>query len=237
MVRGFAAAAGLSIFPPRKLKRMEPRFYKKIYSIGEFYWILYRGLRTMTHLLRSKRNSELSPQLIERIMLAVTEVNGCEACSYAHTRIALRKGMSEEEIHRLLAGNTAGIPTEESVAIMFAQHYADTRGNPTRESWPRLVETYGTSRAYGILGATRAMMIGNAYGTAWSAFVSRLKGKPVEKSNVLYEMSMIIIILIFFPIAAANAVISGILAANPLLKRVDKASGRVYLAGGSWKGG
>ncbi|MFC0273464.1 carboxymuconolactone decarboxylase family protein [Metabacillus herbersteinensis] len=31
-------------------------------------------------------------------MLAVTEVNGCEFCSYSHTKIALEQGMSQEEI-------------------------------------------------------------------------------------------------------------------------------------------
>ena len=104
----------------------------------------------------------------ERIMLAVTEVNGCEVCSYAHARIALEKGLRAEEVRMLLAGDAGAIPADEAIAIAFAQHYADSRGNPTRESWQRLVETQGSAKALGILGAARTMMIGNAYGIAWA---------------------------------------------------------------------
>jgi len=82
---------------------------------------------------QARKNKVMSSEFIERIMLAVTEVNGCEVCSYAHTKIALEQGMSEEEIGKLLSGDTEDIPAEEAPAIFFAQHYADTRGNPSRD--------------------------------------------------------------------------------------------------------
>jgi AhpD family alkylhydroperoxidase len=110
-------------------------------------------------------------------MLAVTEVNGCEVCSYAHAKMALEKGLGAEEIRMLLAGDTGAIPADEAIAIAFAQHYADSRRNPARESWLRLVEHCGTTKAQGILGAAREMMIGNACGIAWNAFMSRVKGR------------------------------------------------------------
>ena len=62
---------------------MEQTLYKKKYSITEFYNILYRSLRTMKFLKRGKKSNQLSEEFIKRIMLAVTEVNGCEVYSYA----------------------------------------------------------------------------------------------------------------------------------------------------------
>lgn len=189
---------------------MRQEFYKKIYSAQELYVTLHKGLRTMKHILKNKKSKELTPDFIERIMLAVTEVNGCEVCSYAHTKIALEHGMSNEEIQSLLSGNTGRIPDAEAIAILFAQHYADTRGNPTCDSWQRVVKAYGISKALGILGAVRTIMIGNVSGIALSAFLSRLRGKPIKKSNFLYEISMILDCIIFLPIAFIHGLISDI---------------------------
>jgi len=181
-------------------------FYNRMYSVREAYRILYRGLRTLPALFRAKRNGELSGESAERIMLAVTEVNGCEVCSYAHAKMALEKGLGAEEIRMMLAGDTAAIPADEAIAIAFAQHYADSRGSPTREAWQRLVESYGTTKALGILGAAREMMIGNAYGIALSAFMSRVKGRPIARSSLPYEvavLSAVIPHLLFAPFHAA----------------------------------
>jgi len=188
---------------------MELEFGKKVYSVQESYWIMYHGLRTMKYMVKARSAQELSAAFIERLMLTVTEVNGCDVCSYAHAKMALESGMSNEEIQRILAGNTEGVPAGEAVAILFAQHYADTKGNPTPESWQRLVETYGVSRANGILGSIRTIMVGNAYGIAASALLRRLRGKPVKKSSFLYEVSMILTGVLLAPIAAIHALISG----------------------------
>ena len=89
--------------------------------------------------------------------------------------------MSNIEIKKLLSGETDGISEQEMTAIIFAQHYADTGGNPSREAWNRLVKVYGIEKALGILGATRAIMAGNIYGIAISAFRNRMKGKKSKR--------------------------------------------------------
>lgn len=154
---------------------------------------------------RAKKNGDLSPEFQERIMLAVTEVNGCAICSYAHARMALEAGMSDAEIQNMLAGETADIPAEELPAVLFAQHYADSRGNPSRESWDRVVDVYGLSGARGILGAARAMMIGNAYGIPWSSFFNRFRGKPDKRSSLLYEIGVMTIGSICMLVAIVHA--------------------------------
>ena len=147
---------------------------------------------------------------MERIMLAVTQANGCEICSYVHTKMALETGMQKEEIQKILSGDMGEIPKEEVVAVFFAQHYADKRGNPSKDSWKRVVKEYGKEKALGILGATRMIMIGNIIGIPFSAFRSRLKGKPIKKSNLIYEIGMMLSIIVFLPVAFKHSIISNV---------------------------
>src|SRR5699024_10206364 len=102
-------------------------------------------------------------------MLAVTEVNGCEICSYGHTKYALEQGMSNEEIKSFLTGNPENISSDEMPAIIFAQHYVDTKGHPSEEAWNRIVQEYGNGKALGVLGAIRMIMVGNRYDIAIKA--------------------------------------------------------------------
>ena len=183
-------------------------FGKELYSVQESYWIFYKGLRTIKYMARAKKNNELSPEFIERIMMAVTEVNGCAVCSYAHTKMALEIGMSNEEVNDMLAGVMDNIPADEVEGVMFAQHYADSRGKPSKEAWKRIVEIYGISKSKGILGAIRMIMIGNTYGIPCSSFFNRFRGKPDKRSNLLYDISMIITCIVFAPIVLIHALIS-----------------------------
>jgi AhpD family alkylhydroperoxidase len=185
--------------------------YKKTYTLHEFYIALCSFARTNKYLKRAKKTRQLGQDFIERIMLAVTEVNGCELCSYAHTKWALEAGLGDDEIRQLLSGVSDDIPSEELPAILFAQHYADTKGNPGKESWERIAEVYGQAKALGILGAVREIMIGNIYGAAASAFLSRLKGKPYQNSSPFKELGMILSILVYFPAAAIAGAAAGLL--------------------------
>ena len=183
---------------------------KKLYSVRESYWIFYHGIRTMRYMFRAKKNGEMTSKFIERIMLAVTEVNECAICSYAHTRRALETGMTSEEIQGMLTGILDHVPDEEVAGVMFAQHYADTRGNPTHDSWQRIVEIYGTSRAMGILGAIRTIMMGNTYGIAFSSFFNRFRGRADPRSSIFYELSLILSAVVVVPVAVVHALLSGL---------------------------
>jgi AhpD family alkylhydroperoxidase len=180
---------------------------KKLYSVKESYWIFYNGIRTMKYMSRAKKNNELNKKFIERLMLAVTGVNVCSVCSHAHTKKALESGISNEEIQKILVEIIVDIPPEEFTAVLFAQHYADTRGNPSKKSWERIVEIYGISKAKGILGSIRMIMVGNVSGMVWSSFVNRLRGKPDPRSSLRYEVIMFLSIVLI-PISFVHAVIS-----------------------------
>ncbi len=187
-----------------------PKFGRKLYSVKESYWIFHKGIRTIKYMFNARRKGEISSKFIERLMLAVTEVNDCAICSYAHTKRALESGMSSEEIQKMLSGIIDGVPEDEVAAVMFAQHYADTRGNPTKKSWQSIVEIYGINKAKSILGAIRTIMIGNAYGIPWSSFFNRLNGQPDPRSSVRYELSMMLG-TILTPISLIHAIVSSLL--------------------------
>ncbi|MGI6545927.1 MAG: carboxymuconolactone decarboxylase family protein [Fastidiosipilaceae bacterium] len=184
---------------------MEDQFYKKIYSHCDFYKSIVMLLRSIKYLRLNRKEQLISPQFKERIMLAVTEVNGCEACSYAHTKFALEEGMSPEEISSILSGDLQNIPQEESVGVFFAQHYADEKGKASKDSWQRLVDEYGQRSAMVILAFTRMMLVGNIYGIAVSAIRDRFKGKPSGKTTLIYEISILLSIILYLPFATIHA--------------------------------
>lgn len=180
---------------------------RKRYSIRELYDVTYDAIRTAPR-MRTGRRHGLTKPFMERIMLAVTAVNGCALCAWAHVKIALESGLDEAEINRLIDGEMSGVPTSEATAVAFAQHYADTRGHPSPEAWQRVVASYGDPLAKGILGAIRAIMWGNVAGIPASAFLRRLRGKPEPGSSLGYELSMLLGTALVMPAALVRAVIS-----------------------------
>lgn len=190
---------------------------RKLYSIKETYIIAYNVIISVQDFRRAKKEKLLSDQFIERIMLAVTEVNGCVICSYAHTKMALESGMENEEIESMLAGTIDGVSAGEMPAIMFAQHYADYRGKPTKEAWERIVDIYGLPRAKGILAAIRFIMFGNSLGIAWSSFVNRFRGKPDERSTLLYELGMVFSTIFLIIGASIHALVAKLIFRVPVI--------------------
>ena len=85
---------------------------KKHYSVREIYSITRVAVGTARHVARLRR--ERGEQYTERIMLAVTEVNGCALCAYGHTRFALEAGLSPAEVRDLLGGVATNSPDDES---------------------------------------------------------------------------------------------------------------------------
>lgn len=190
---------------------MTNNFRGDLYSITECYKITYYAFRSIPHLIKAKKKYGMSQEFSERIMLAVTEVNQCSICSYGHTKMALEAGVPENEIKDLLAGNFENLPKEEIEALLFAQHYADTRANPSLNTWKQIVKKYELGPAKGILGNIRMIMWGNAYGIASSSFINRFKGEADKRSSLLYELIIMLSLIIFLPIAILNALIFGII--------------------------
>jgi AhpD family alkylhydroperoxidase len=185
--------------------RPVPMVAKKHYSVRETYWLTHDAAVTIRHFARLRVRS---PRVTERIMLAVTEVNGCALCAYGHTRFALGAGLTNDEIRDLLGGGAGSIPDAELPAVAFAQHCADQRGRPEHDVWSRLVDTYGEEQALGVLGTARMIMCGNAIGIPWSSLLSRLRGAPHPDSSLRYEIGTIAGSALLMPVAVVHAQIS-----------------------------
>lgn len=178
------------------------------------FWEMYRAFvflpRSISALRKNKKQKLLDEHFITRLNLAVTEVNGCAACSYQHTKMALREGMSGEEISSFLSGGDSFIRPEEAKALMFVQHFADARGRPKKYAWEAIVQEYGAEKARVILSAAQVMFCGNIYGIPYSAFQSRRKGKPFKDSSLFYEVGMMVAGILLLPIAIVHGLLRGL---------------------------
>jgi len=107
-------------------------------------------------------------------MLAVTAVYGCRYCSYLHAKRGLKSGIDSEEAAALLAGILEACPPEEAIALLFAQHWAESNANPDTEATERLERVYGAERAKAINLVLRMVRVGNLAGNLWDYFLYKL---------------------------------------------------------------
>ena len=182
-------------------------YNKRIFSFKEFTDTTLTAFAHMSDMMKARKNGLISKTLQNHIMLAVTEVNGCAICAYAHTKDALEMGMPQGDIEKLLSGSIDHMEETEAVALFFAQHYAETKGNYSEKAWQRVIDTYGDEKARGILAVTRAIMFGNAYGIAAGALFSRVKGKSVAKSTLGQEMAISFLGILLVPFAMVRGLI------------------------------
>lgn len=173
---------------------------KRIYTSKVFFGFLSDMVEHLGDLRKAREAGRVSTAFSERIMLAVTYVNGCRYCSFAHTKYALRAGISQEDIQSLLNGDMGTVPAEETVALVFAQHYAESAAQPEPEAYQRLLDTYGPDMSRDILALIRTIMVGNTYGNSFDALRSRLKREPFPESSLRQEL--VIVVGMFFALPA-----------------------------------
>jgi len=66
---------------------------KRMCGPRAFYRLLSDMLINIRDMREAGKAGRVSCEFSERIMMAVTEVNGCLYCSYFHTQVALKAGM------------------------------------------------------------------------------------------------------------------------------------------------
>lgn len=163
----------------------------KVFTIKQFDDIVTKAAQSKGDLQIAKKEGLISDEFQNLLNLAVTEVNGCTLCSYKHSKDALELGMSEDDIKMYLSGDIKNASKDETVGLMFAQHYAEEGGNYSKEAWNRVVETYGEKKAKGVLGAIKMGMFGNAFGISLGSIWSRIKLNPPTNSNFKDEISIV----------------------------------------------
>jgi AhpD family alkylhydroperoxidase len=149
-------------------------FRRRIYgSLSEGLTDL-RVLLSQRDVLRSTMRGGLDPSFRERLMLVVTAVNGCRYCSYAHARQALSEGISAEEIRMLGDRAFDGSPTEDVPALLYAQHWAETDGEPDPEARATVERRYGEETLERIEIVLRMIRMGNLMGNTFDYVLHRV---------------------------------------------------------------
>ena len=150
-------------------------FHKRTYnSLKELVKDLAFPFRKRTQLREIKAKGLLSPAFRERLMLVVTAVNGCRYCSYFHTKQALKTGITPEEINQLLSGTVDNCPEDESVAMIYAQHWAESDTHSDPEAVIKMQQTYGVEKTEAIHLMLRMIRIGNLLGNSWDYLLYRI---------------------------------------------------------------
>ena len=151
------------------------KFSKRTYNnMKEFFSDIVFLTKNRKEMREINKGIIISPAFRERIMLAVTAVNRCRYCSYFHTGEALKSGLSQEEISRLLSGEITACPPDEASAVIYAQHWAESNACPDPIIVQKLRETYGQEKANAIQLALRMIRVGNLTGNSWDYLLDRL---------------------------------------------------------------
>jgi AhpD family alkylhydroperoxidase len=167
-------------------------FTKRIYTLPTFTADVKNIFDHLDDLRQAARGGRISKVFAEKIMLVVSRVNGCRYCSYGHSRAALAAGISELELQNLIALDLGTFPVNETVALTFAQHYAEAKCQPDPSAWQRVLEYYGEETANDILAYLRMITFGNLFGNTFDALLSRLAGRPAVGSSLWSELGILL---------------------------------------------
>lgn len=173
---------------------------KRKFGLFEQLPIIVRAARSFLYLRLFKKKNGMNFKFKERIMLAVTEVNGCQMCSFVHTKLALKAGLSLDDIQELLSGELVGVPKEESLGVLFAKDYAYNKEKIDQAFYQKLVETYQVRKARAILGVVEMITMTNGMGLALGYLKRTLTFKHVKGSNVLNEILVPLSTMVLFPL-------------------------------------
>jgi len=141
---------------------------------NELFTDLLFPINNRKRLQEVKNKGLLSPAFRERLMLAVISVESCRYCSYFHSKLALKGGISPDEIGQLLSGDFEGCPEDEAMAVLYAQHWAESNACPDPEAVRKLHEIYGSEKAEAINLMLRMIRLGNLLGNTWDYFLYRI---------------------------------------------------------------
>ncbi len=107
-------------------------------------------------------------------MLSVTAVNECRYCTHAYSKEALKHGIVQLELERILSGRFEECPGREIPAILYAQHWAESDGHPPAEALDELKKNYSPQEIEYIHLYLRMIRLGNLAGNSWDYMLSRL---------------------------------------------------------------
>ena len=151
-------------------------FHRRLYaSFGDFWRDICFILGNRQNLKIAARGDLISEQFRERLMLMVTQVNGCRYCRYFHAKEAINAGISEKELKTLLEDNLLeDCPANEIPALLYAQHWAESGAHPNPHVLQRVIDLYGQETVNAIHVILRMIQMGNLLGNFWDYLLYRV---------------------------------------------------------------
>ena len=168
---------------------MSQIFHKRVYKARQFFGDFYFILKHSRLIIGAYKSKRVPWSMAEKIMLAVTAVNGCQHCARFHGALAHLSGVEAEEVANLMQMEIGKqVSAYERPALQFAQEYAETERNPSSENIVGFKNFYGDAIADDIMLYIRMILLGNLSGNTFDAFVARISGKPVSHSRLFDEI-------------------------------------------------
>lgn len=184
---------------------MAQSFMKRLYGPSHMWRFISDMFDSFADLRRARKNPTMGNGFTNRLLLAVTQVNGCRLCSYYHTTHAIEEGMSASEVAEILSGDFTEAPAHEHTALLFAEHYADSAGQPSNAAVTKLAKTYGSDQAAQIVAVIRMITVGNLHGNMIDALRHRLKGQKVHDSSLVCELGVVLGPILMLPLAGLRS--------------------------------
>lgn len=151
------------------------KFNKRVYSsFNEFFGDIKFLIKNHGQIKDLNSNKLISKEMQERLILAVTAVNSCRYCTYYHSKLALKSGVTNKELNTLLNGSVDNSPPEEKLALLYAKHWADQAGIPDQKFKEKIIEAYGPKKAEVINLAIRTINFGNLMGNTFDYLLFKI---------------------------------------------------------------
>ena len=170
---------------------------KTLTSPGYYFKLFKNTVVSMFKLMGIPRDQKISPDFGEKIFLAVCGVNKCLYCTWLHTKTALVAGLDQADINKILAGDFKNIKDEEAIAVLYAQHWADTNGNVSTDARRRVLDKYGKHKTAHIEANINAVFFGNlCSNTVFSYQIGSIADKGKVSVKITYLLALPVAALI-----------------------------------------
>lgn len=155
-------------------------FRKRTFTLPLLLESLGAALASSPTLLATLVRPDLPAALREQVMLGVTQVNDCRYCDWVHSGLALANGVNRAELDTLLETGAGMGDTRSAVAVLFAQHFADSLRRPDTAAQQRLRQNFNARERRQIMAWIHAIYFANLTGNSVDATLARLRGAEVE---------------------------------------------------------
>jgi len=151
-------------------------YRKRTFRARSFPRELVAVTRTLPRLLRAYASPTLAPALREKVMLATTSVNDCRYCAWVHGHLAVAHGVDLEELRAQLAGTSlAPCDDREALAVLYARHYAESRGDPDPRLVQQVRDTFGPRCSEELFAYVEGIHFANLTGNTLDALLDRIR--------------------------------------------------------------